>query len=79
MKREARPTGNRHLPCAVQKLLEDRRDLVFLGRVLVAAGVAHLVQRAPLRKLVAERNPILLDENLEAGERAVVRVQNELC
>ena len=69
---------NRHLPRAVEKLLEDRRDLVLLGRVLVAARVAHLVQRAPLRKFVAERDPILLDEHLEAGERAVVRVQNEL-
>jgi hypothetical protein len=82
-RREARgarrgPVVNRHLPRAVEKLLEDRRDLVLLGRVLVAARVAHLVQRAPLRKLVAERDPILLDEHLKAGERAVVRVQNEL-
>ena len=55
---------------AVEPLQEDGRALALVG---VGVGVA-----VPLRELVAEEEPVVVDEGAEAGERAVVGVEQEL-
>lgn len=60
----------RYLPNALEELRKDGRH--FLGNGLVLEHVAQT-----MRELVAEHEPILLDEHLETVNGPVVRVEEE--